>query len=137
MKKNVLCFLILLSFSLGSCLKDEQPEKDGNYDDVLKSKLNALWMQIEPCDSCYTVQFTEHDSIILINTISKERLLATFEVISKDSIKIMRDWELEESKLVTFNRLLFYSDDTLEILKFLPVDYGVADFEDIKLHKTK
>jgi len=134
-KTNFLLISCILFLGI-SCSRVDEPEKEINATEVIKSNLNGLWVEIEPCDSCNTYQFSE-DSIIQFNTSSKERLFAYFEVVMPSLIKITRDWEIEESKRITENKIFFLTTDTLEIKRFLPVDHGLTEFENIKIYKTR
>lgn len=103
----------------------------------IHDQLIGKWTEYAPCKSCNTFLFTQSDSIIQINTKTNERLFAYFEITSNNTIKVKRDWELEDSKQITNHEIHFYSNDTLEISQFLPVDYGLFGFEDVKLVRNK
>jgi hypothetical protein len=103
----------------------------------IKMKLVGTWIEQMPCDSCNTFQFSDNDSIIQINNLSGEKLPATYQIISDDSIMVTRLWEIEQNKKTTSHEIIFHSSDTLEILQFLPVDFGLTGFENVKLYKSK
>jgi len=131
-----LLIISFTAFNLAGCGKEEIKD---NYDkQELKKKLLGLWIELSPSDSLRTYEFTEHDSIIQKNLWyeNDDRLSYYFQIIASDSIKVIRDWEIEESKKETTHKLTFYSNDTLKIIQFLAIDYGYG-FEDVKLYKTE
>ncbi len=133
MKQVLINLLLLCSLSaLGGCEGDRPEEKK---DFTVKSKLVGTWIEQLPCDSCNTIMFTDMDSVIQISNLSGERLPATFQILPNDSIKVTRFWEIENHKKATSHKILFNSTDTLKILQFLPVDFGLTGFDDVKLVK--
>ena len=133
-----LLIISFIAFNLAGCGKDEI--KDNDYKQDIKNKLLGLWIEFYPReDSLRTYEFTEQDSIIQKHLWydNDNRLSYYFQIIAKDSIKVIRDWEVEESIKETTHKLTFYSNDTLKIKQFLPVLYGLTGFEDVKLYKTE
>lgn len=127
---NLLKILGILIIGI-SCSKDEPEEI------TLRDKLIGNWIEVLPCDSCNTFTFTEDDTIFQKNNLDNNILTSSYQFITNDSIIVTRNWEIEESKKTSKHKLNFYTNDTLEIKQFLPVDYGITGFEDIKLNKTK
>jgi len=133
-----LLIISFTAFNLAGCGKEEIKNNDDKQD--IKNKLLGLWIELYPCDSCSSYRFTEQDSIIQKRLLHEnDDTLASyyFQIIANDSIKVIRDWEIDESLKETTHKFIFHSDDTLEIKKFLPTIYGVFRFKDVKLYKTE
>jgi|GEM_PF-3330380 len=133
------CALLIIYFTalfLAGCGKEEIKNNDDKQD--IKNKLLGLWIELSPGDSLRTYEFIEQDSIIRKNLWyeNDDRLSYYFQIIASGSIKVIRDWEIEESRKETIHKLTFHSKDTLKIKQFLAVDYGFG-FEDVKLYKTE
>jgi hypothetical protein len=100
-----------------------------------RKKLIGTWIELSPCNSCHLFEFTEQDSIIETFIRMDLRVYYYFQITAPDSIKVLRDWKIDEHRKETTHKLLFHSDNTLTLIQFLAVDYGTG-FADIKLHKT-
>jgi len=112
--------------------------KDDDFNLVdLKNKLVGKWIEVSLCDSCHTITIDENDVIYIDTKWDNPTLSMSYQVIAEDSIKVIRNWEIESEKKTTTHSFVFYTNDTLEIKQFMAVDYGVAGFEDIKLYKSK
>ncbi len=138
--KKLMVLTSLSFFFLIGCKKENDPVEDNPLpvDEIQETRNNLLgkWIQISPCDSCHLYEFTEQDSIIETFIRMDQRLYYYFQITAPDSIKVLRDWKIEEYRKETSHKLLFHSDDTLTLIQFLAVDYGFG-FEDIKLYRVE
>lgn len=134
---NVLFIVFILLAGCSNDIVDVDNEELTVEELKLKSGLLGEWIELSPCDSCNMLIFTKNDSILQESLLGHGYLSSSFEIVAKDSIRVKRNWELEEIKKTTTHKIIFHSKDTLEIKWFLPVDYGVFGFEDIKLYKSK
>jgi len=131
----LLILLTLIAFSCWNCISDNNEDM---IDDLSTTKNNLVgdWIEIFPCDSCRTLVFDENDTIYQKDTwYENTPLVIYYQVIAKDSILVTRNWEIESEKKTTKHKLIFHTADTLELIQFLAVDYGITGFEDIKLGK--
>ncbi len=141
MKTIKLLFLILSSSVWTCCSKEETetPEngKQDTTDFTVKSKLIGIWVEFHPCDSCFVLTFESNDTIVQLNTSSDEELHYAYEILSDDSIKVTRLWDILSEVKTTEHKINFINNDTLELIQFFAVSYGITGFEDVKLYKTK
>ena len=115
-----------------NCSNDE-PEKE----QTLKDKLIGNWTELLPCENCNTFTFLQNDSIIQTTKSDDTTYSLSFVVINKDTIQVSRNWDIEQVKKTTKHKIVFLSNDTVIINQFLPVDFGITGFEDIKLTKSE
>ena len=126
--------LLLTGFLLFgiSCSKDE-PEKE----QTLKEKLIGKWTEVSPCESCNTFTFLQNDSILQTVKFDDTIYSLFYVVLDNDSIQVTRNWDIEQTKKTTKHKVVFLSSDTIRIIQFLPVDFGITGFEDVTLTKSK
>lgn len=127
-----LLFLTTIFLSSISCSKS-----DSEKNQPLKDKLIGKWIEVSPCDSCWTLTFSNNDTIYQKSKWDNTIYSSFYKVISNDSILVIRNWEIEAEKKKTYHEVVFYSNDTILIRQFMAVDYGITGFEDIKLAKSK
>jgi hypothetical protein len=106
--------------------------------EAMKQRLVGKWMIIDPCDSCYTFIFDNNDTIYKKFRWDNEIEKWYYEVVSNDSIKVIRNlqgiysaWNKSKHKFV------FKADGILRIYQFLPDIIGTTGFTDVKLSKPK
>lgn len=122
MKATLLIFIIIL-FANG-CEKTE--------DTNLKDKFIGEWIEVQPCPSCHTYFFSENDTLY----ISEENgtIKASYSILSEDSIRVK--WINPWTKTVeTHNKYVFYTNDSLKLVQFMPVLIGLTGFTDVTLTK--
>lgn len=113
------------------------PELPANTNDleVIHSNLIGKWADITSKGS-YLIIHISDDEISIHDQYDDDVLMANYQLISTDSMKIDRQWRLEAGKSNTENEFsLSRGKDTLIIRNFLPVDYGISQFQDVKLCK--
>lgn len=136
-----LLFIILLSIFWTYCSKDENnPHENGQQDNsnsILKQKLIGSWLEYAPCDSCYILTFETNDTIVQLNTSNDKKVYYTYEILSDDSIRVTRLWEILPDIKTTEHKINFIHNDTIELVQFFAVSYGITGFEDVKLYKTE
>jgi hypothetical protein len=131
--KMINLFLAGILLFATSCCKDE-PEKEP----TLKDKLIGKWIEVSPCENCNrTYTFSNNDTIYLKSKWDETIYPSFYQAISNDSILVIRNWEIEAKKKTTKHKVVFYSNDTVLINQFLPVDFGITGFEDITLAKSE
>ena len=131
--KNVL-FLIGI-FLIGICCSKECPEPDLQNPWIeTKNNLIGTWTDLYTF-SRDTYFFTENDTIIWNRLSGIEILTLSYQVVAEDSIKVTRNWETGEKHKTSTNKLIFHTYDTLEIIKFVAVDYGISGWQDALLYK--
>jgi hypothetical protein len=141
MKKiNYLSLPVIIILIVFSCWEINSDNKI-TIDDELASVKNLLigeWIEISPCDSCRTFRFEDNDTIYQTDTWYENSSLALYyQVIAVDSIFVNRNWEIELIKKTTKHKINFYSIDSLELIQFFAVDYGITGFDDIKLKRIR
>lgn len=124
-------YLLVLFLLLISCSNSEQVEKQ-----KLKDILLGEWIEISPCESCNTLIFSPNDTIYLKNQSDTRVYRMHYQIISNDSIEVTRIWDIEENKKTTNHKAIFLTNEILLLNQFMPVDYGITGFEDIKLTKS-
>lgn len=126
--------LIILTsiFLIGICCSKENSEKN----QTINNKLIGEWIEISPCDLCNTLTFSDNDTIYQKSKWDKTSLRLFYQLLTEDSVKVIRNWEIEPKNKTTNHKIVFYSNDTIVIKQFMAVDFGITGFEDIKLYKT-
>lgn len=104
---------------------------------TLKDKLIGKWTELSPCEKCKTFTFLQNDSIYQTVKSDDTTYSLSYVVINNDSIQVTRNWDIEQAKKTTKHKVVFLSIDTIKINQFLPVDFGITGFEDIKLIKSE
>ncbi len=133
--KTVNLLLLIGIFLIGICCSKESPEPDPQNEWIeTKNKLIGTWTDLNTF-SCYTYVFTETDTIYWKADYWDESLTLTYQVVAEDSIKVTRNWKIEEAKKTSTHKLIFHSDDTFEIIKFLPTAASVSNWNDVTLYK--
>lgn len=140
--KIIISSVIFLLFIFGiSCTPEEPKPNNHNYSEeeqVLKDKLLGIWIELSPCDSCFTYRFTDDDSIITSSTEGSKIILpGAYTIVSNDSIEVIRCWEMGNRQNITKNKVVVISDDTILIEDLFPVDYDsyLDGFVDVRLNK--
>jgi len=104
---------------------------------TFKDKLVGKWIEISPCESCHVFTFSQNDTVYQKFKFDNAIYCSHYNVTSEDSIQVVRDWEIEQDKKTTRHNVIFLSNDMIIIEQFMPVDYGITGFNDIKLIKTE
>lgn len=126
-------FLVAVFFLFATSCSEDEPRKKTS----LKDKLIGEWIEISPCDSCNVFTFSQNDTIYQKSKSDDTIYRLFFQTINNDSILVTRIWDIEQNKKTTKHKILFFSDNSLMIKQFTPVDFGTTGFEDIKLNKTE
>lgn len=134
MKRRYVALLFIFVFFASLNLNCKKDEGSLNEKQLI-GKLIGEWIETSPCDSCLSIAFNADDTIFLYNNLDNTILTLTYQVISKDSIEVVRNWEIELDRKKTKHRAIFFTNDTLEITQFLAVDHGITGFDDIKLFR--
>lgn len=133
MRKQILLILSMLFFVwMGQgCVKNENGAK------TLKDKFVGEWIEISPCDSCISLTFAVNDCIYQRYKYDSLIYYSNYSIVNDSCIQVTRNWETKKNKTITKHKFIFFSNDTLFIQQFSPVDIGVDGFQDVLLTKVK
>lgn len=101
----------------------------------IAQNLLGKWLEISPCESCSTLTFSSNDTIYLSYEFDPTVYKIHYQIISDDSIKVTRMWDIEQSKKTTTNKVNFLEENGLFLEQFMAVDAGVTGFQNITLNK--
>jgi hypothetical protein len=106
MKSKILIITMsmLVSFSFANC--DEKEEHT--------NPLVGIWVEKTPCNECCVYTITENE-IHQKYTSDETLYVSTYEWITADSIRVKRLWL---DNLITTNKIIFYSNDSILIKNF-------------------
>ena len=108
------------------------PNLIAHLDTLSKSLILGEWEEFSECKKCHSLNFKSSGELNFIDNLGKTQEDYFYKILSKDSIGVKKG----SNKFENF-KYTFITTDTLEIKQFIPVDYGITGFQDIKLHKTK
>ena len=114
-----------------SCDKNDSIESQN-----LNVEILGDWIEISPCEDCNTLTFSKEDTIYLKNQSDPTIYKLLYHLEKTDSIKVIRLWEIEDSKKTSTHKIGISPNNILFLEQFMPVDYGVTGFEDITLTKS-
>jgi hypothetical protein len=106
--------MLALSISM-TCSKDDtsgQKQGDSHKRDLPKSKLTGEWVAPDQ-ENSYIYAFTDNDTIYIKNWEDDTVNRWPYQTIAEDSIQITRNW-------TTYNKVVFYSNDSIWISDFIP-----------------
>jgi hypothetical protein len=132
--KTLTLIISIAMLTVASCTKEQNPQT--NKTDETKKQLLGEWYNpnyVEGCDTCEKFIFTEEGEIMQVNP--NETLKYLFTLLSKDSISVTREWNIEFERKHTTHLITLITSDSLKIKQFLAVDYGVSNFVDVVLFK--
>ena len=122
MKKVKGLYQLMFILLLLSC------EKEAGNGETLKNILIGEWVEVSPCESCNTLTFSTNGTIYLKYISDVTTYLFYYQTVSSNSIKVVRDWDIEENKKTTVHEVTFLTTDTLLLRQFMAVDYGITGF---------
>ena len=106
---------------------------------LLKLKLKGEWIEVPPYDFSEKqyVTFSQNDTIYQKYESEDIVYRSYYEVIAKDSILIVREWETDLDIKTSRNKIIFREDNHIFIEGFIPLDIDVfpPEFRNIELLK--
>ena len=125
-----------LSGVVASCSKEVPTEPTEDYG-AIQRQLLGEWYEVLRCDSCRRYTFTSEKEILQQSTNDDYILLHKYTFIDSNTLRISREFDIQDYRKVSNNLLVFLTSDTLVIHDLLAThDTGANKFYDVTMVKV-